>query len=299
MATFMLGQTCVRCAYPLQGLAPGAPCPECGFPADASGERTMQLRSADPDWVESLAGGMHDLCLAIWILGGGMVAVLVISLLIESLLGLNMGLLSNGGIGDYVLLAIAAAAMALHIRGCVRLWRWGHPEFAAAPWVRWVILLCGSAVPVLAGLQFVIVEQLIASGRSVSWAYMFLAQVVILAWFFALAAALEHYEKRTMLWTDGMAQRHRNVRKNLYGLIIVLLMAFWYRGGMGATGDPGLTLFGLAYLFMTFALVRVRDGIEEELVTGKALAIARAELAAPDAGSAHHEAAAAAATERA
>jgi hypothetical protein len=268
--------SCVRCEYCLEGLGDEARCPECGFPVAQSRERTGLLRSADPQWVERLWRGMQDLCWAIWGLAAGVVGMLVLALVTESL-GLRLGLMSRRGPGDFLLYAIGLAALALHIRGCARVAAAGHREYAAPPRVRWTVLACGAAMPVMVGLSFVLLDWLLAAGRPMQLLFTLLAQVVIMAWFFALAAALQHYEQRTATWSQNLAARHRNLRRNLYGVVFLLILFVWNVGMGRRVGDPGIGLFGLTYLLLTMAIARAGSAVRHEHLMGSTRELAREE----------------------
>ena len=130
--------------------------------------------------------------------------------------------------------------------------------------VRWAVRWCGVGLVVSAGMTVPGANAMPALPRAGAIAVDLAFQANALAFFFGLAALLEHYERRTRGWSPELAKKHRNVRKNLIGCIVLVALFDW-AAGKGGRGDWGVFFFGVVYMFMESMVRRVRTAVGAEL----------------------------------
>lgn len=99
---------CRSCGYNLRGLVPSGRCPECGTAIGFSLHGDL-LKYSDPNWVETLAGGM------IWIIAG-----LVVGLVLGIAVGVS-GAPRNGSL-------VTAATIASYLVSLVGYWKVTTPD---------------------------------------------------------------------------------------------------------------------------------------------------------------------------
>jgi hypothetical protein len=245
-------------------------CPECAVPVKRSRQRSMMLRSADLQWLAGVRQGLRSLDLAMMVLFVAVIAVVLLAILIVGL-RLNMpGVMTSGGVDDVLLLALGAVVAVLHVRGCLLIGMPTHADYMPRPWVVWALRVCGTALPLSAGATILLGSWLAGLPLLVMLGLFVLFQASALAFLFALAAVLEHLERRTRWWDAGLAGRHAGIRRNLYILAGLVVLIYWLPVVWPwlmlplRVDDWGLLLFGLSYLLFSSTVGRVRRAVEME-----------------------------------
>lgn len=261
---------CIRCGYELRGLAADSLCPECALPVARSLERSPLLRGADREWLAGVHAGAGRLHRAARILLGFVVGLLVIVIL--AVAADAVGVRVPIRLPDPLVRVLASGLMAvvawLHIIGCWRIAAPTHGGYAPPAWARLGVRICGIALPITVGLTVIVGGLMRGLPRPAQIATHVAFQFNALLFFFALAAVLEHLERRTPGWDDSLRRRHRNVRKNLWGVAILAALFYWAGRRGGGGGDWGLAVFGIAYLCMDGAIARVRRAVGLEWAVG-------------------------------
>lgn len=266
---------CLSCGYELGGLAAGALCPECAFPVARSLERSRLIRTADPAWVARVHCALGRLSWAmrtvLWF-GCGVIAVGLIGTVIEYVVGLRPSAVNTvESVVAVLAFLVLCAAAGLHVSGCLGLSAGTFGGFAAGPIPRNCLRIAGLLFPLCAGYTLLLGK---AMGSLPPWGVGVLRasfQAVSLAQLLALAAVLEALERGTASWNEALRQRHRNVRKNLYGLAVLIVLIFWSPvGSRGVAGGSwGESVFALAYLLMLIPVGRVRQSVGLERAIGE------------------------------
>jgi hypothetical protein len=254
--------SCIRCGYTLAGLPEDALCPECAYPARLSRDRSRLLRSADPQWLAQTSGGLRGLSISLYIIVGTII-LFVAFILVEEATGAPLGAGRNTGpVGVLLMLALVAAAL-IHIRGCILATRPTHPDYQFPAPIRQVFLLCGAALPVGVGVSMVFTTWFMRHPAA-ALAFTIAAQAGALAYLFALRSSLRHLEERTGRWSPRTEKSQRGAHRNLVIFTLVFLLLYWFGAAGRRSGDHGIVLIGLGYLFLSAAIPRVRDAIEVE-----------------------------------
>jgi hypothetical protein len=273
--------TCIRCGYDLAGLADDGVCPECALAVQRSRNRSHLLRSADQQWLVRIRRGLADTELAMTTLWVGIVALLFLVLTLHMLNVPLPGLLAQGGVDGALVLLLGVVVAALHIRGCVRLGLPTHGDDAPSVRVRMTLQACGILLPLTVGATMLQSMWIAGLWWPLRLTLLLFFQVNALAYFFALAATLEHLERRTRWWDKSLAWRHTGVRRNLYILIAIVLVVYWLPHIVPAltlplrAGGWGLLLFGFAYVVFSSAVARVRCEVGNEALVAVALDLAQ------------------------
>jgi hypothetical protein len=266
------GIRCIRCGSDLSGLADSAPCPGCSLAVLRSRHSPRLLRNADRTWVRTMRLGLRHLELAMEVVFAG-VLVLVLMVIAVSLLRINLpAAVRTGWVNQAFVAILLVVALALHVSAC---WRLGAAERSGeAPgplWrhgVRFAGLLMGAiaAVTVLKPEWLLQVER---PGRLVMYGGF---QALAMYFFFAVAAILEHVERRTLYWDRELQRRHRGTRRMLVVFIAIVVALYWVPVLTGrfvlpitiGTANWGMVLFGLVYMVFAGAVGRARSAAQAE-----------------------------------
>jgi uncharacterized integral membrane protein len=266
---------CIRCEYDLAGLADDAVCPECGLDVARSRERSRLLRGADVPWLQTLGRGLQDLewamSLAVAAFIGGIVLVIVVLLL-----GLAFDVERVFGFFGWpvflLMMAAAVLGLFLHIRGCVRISGSTHRDYDPGWSSRHAVRYGGCIFPFLAvAVGFTHSDPQVVLPPEMRNTIAAAMQLSALGFFFGLARTLHHLERHLPSWGETVRRRQRNVRKNLYGVVILVAFGWWLASRMpGPSGSGGLYWFSLAYMFMTSAVARTRREVAAEVAIATA-----------------------------
>lgn len=271
-------ERCIRCGYDLSGLPDEGACPECGLAVARSRDRSGLLRGADPRWLRLVARGLRDLELAMTILFGATVLLLV--LIVAHQVALSVWQVRAPKIVEAVVdvsaVLVLLGVTVAHIRGCVLATLASHGDYSAPAWVRAVVRTCGILLPLSIGGVFVLRSELAAYSGPAKMVIRTAIEINAVAFFFALAALAEHYERRTVAWNTDLRRRHRQVRINLGILIALLVVNAWIYWipvlGLLIAGVPAL-LLGAAYVLFASSVARVRAAVEMEHVIARELGV--------------------------
>jgi hypothetical protein len=261
---------CIRCGYDLAGLKTDGLCPECALPVARSRERVPLLRAADREWLRTVTRGLASLdralwCL-LWLLLAGVMSIFM-------LMGLeNSGLPSE--IGRWLgLVGAAAFVFMLVVAG---LWQgrgvWlisvpTHAEYSLPDHIRLCVRVCGIVLPVTGAVTLLQIGP--ALPRSSLIPVHLGCQVNALVYFLALAVGLRYFEERSAGWGAELQRKHRNLRKNLVGLAILVLLFDW-AAGRGGRGSWGEVFLGVAYVFFLHSTVgRTLKAVRLELAVAE------------------------------
>jgi hypothetical protein len=255
---------CIRCGYDLSGLGAESLCPECALPAAVSRERSPLLRGADREWLRGVAGGLRGIDRAMWAILGvlvGSIAITLLAVVIE--VALRVDVRGGAWIAAAWLAGLAAAA-ALHIMGCWRLTVATPSEYAPPVRARLVLRASGVALPVAAALVVLPHRLFPPMAPPARMGAVIGAQAIGVAFGLSLGRVMEHLERRTPGWSPALSRKHRNFRKNIWGVAVILVLF-----DLGARGRDveGLTqaVMGLMYMSMDSAVARVRRAAAGEL----------------------------------
>jgi hypothetical protein len=268
------GGECVSCGYRLDGLADDGACPECGLPIARTRQRSLLLRGADDRFLTQVHRGLVSLEAAMYLLlAAAGVALLFILLdpILRSILG-RPRLVWPQAVADVLVITLAGAAAAAHTAACALLGvsssRWDAPSTH----VRLGVLI-GGPLLVLAGAgTFYYRLQLATMFNPAHAVVRALIEATVLAVFFALAALLEHYQKRTIAWGAEPRLRYASLRRNLYFLIGAVLLQDWFLQLpllSGGTGGVPMMLLGIAYVLFVRPVARARSAVGMERIIGR------------------------------
>lgn len=275
-------ESCIRCEYDLTGLPQDGVCPECGVAVSLSRGRSLLLRGADREWLKGVRRGLHDLELAmtIPIIGlGVLLGLVLITIAVNLVFGLADPMVRWPRLVDVVLTGAMASVVVvlvgLHIRGCFYLTWQTHPDYSLDQPTALLARACGMVLLAGPAVTVLFSDEIAGLARG-QRAMLFLAlQATAMAFFFGYARVLRIYEERTAHAPEDLVKRYLNVRKNLIGVVVLILLTIWPRllispaMGFGAPGwDWGFGYLGLTYMFFVGVTARVRRAVDAELGAG-------------------------------
>lgn len=266
------GGVCVSCGYDLTGLPDSGVCPECALPVARSRARPTLLRGADPAWLARTHRGLSLTVAAMRVLLW-MIVTLLGALLLALVLGyLGADLDDVFGSTAFVIIYAGArlAATILHIRGTWLLTGDTFDGYAPSLRARAATRWAGILLPFCAGYGLMLGGSIAAMPRVAQLAVIVGFQLIATAYLIGLACCLEALQRRTPGWSPDHAKRYRNVRKNIYGVLILTALIYAMIPGPGRSpGDWGVGWFGLAYVLMCSAVTDVRDAAALELAISR------------------------------
>ncbi|MCZ6837236.1 MAG: hypothetical protein O7G85_15785 [Planctomycetota bacterium] len=258
---------CRQCGYNLQGLQPGANCPECATPVFQS-IRGDELHFCDPNWVTSLAKGTLFILIGILTTFGGGI-----------LFGVGIGVytaMSNGVINPNVIVSFSlvfALPSLLIIFGSWRLTAPdpgqtdSEPTLSARRLTRWCMMASVVAIPMkmmgndnaammgnpaaaistqAMALQFL---TLFAQGVTV------VGYVAALLYLTRLARRIPHpalaTQSRIVMWGYGIV----SFLGLVFGLVVLMMLPS-IMGGITGTGGTNIP-FGIVIFFSVGSMVTV------------------------------------------
>lgn len=263
------GGRCLTCDYDLTGLPDDGSCPECGLEVIRSRDRSKWLRGADVRWLGNIRRGLGDLELSMRLLFAGLVAIMLLLLMhffLINFAGIRAPRYVDTIVDSAALLLMLAAAL-IHLRGTFLVSMAANGDYGLPVWMRTVLRFSGILLPLSLAGVIVFRRELTLYPSPNFLAIRTAIEINALAFFWTLAAALEHYERRTVAWSVDRRIRHARVRINLGLLLVVLVINGWFFQipilGSTFAGVPML-LIGLAYLAFGSAVSRVRQEVQME-----------------------------------
>ena len=264
---------CLACGYDLAGLPASGDCPECALPIARSLDRPPLLRGADPGWLQRTHRGLSGLAAAMRVLLWVILVVvgsLIVDLLFRNVFGLDPGGVVHEAVLEFALFAALLASAVLHLRGTWLMTGGTFGGYAPPARARFIVRWTGLLLPFCGGSTFVWGSMVAGLPPKAQFAVAGVMQLVAVAYLLGLARLLEALERRTPDWSADHALRYRNVRKNIYGVLIIVALSYWFIGGPRRAGDWGGAWFGLAYVLMGQAVSRVRAAAGLELAIDRA-----------------------------
>jgi len=263
-----LAVVCVCCGYDLTGLPGAGVCPECALPIAKSLARSSLLRGADPAWLARTHRGLSLTAAAmrvfLWMILAALGAFGLVLLL--GSLGVDFGDVVGSTVVLLIYVRALLAATIFHLRGTWLLTGNTFGGYAPSLYARIAARWAGALLPFCAGYGLLLGDAVGVMPRAARLAVAAGCQVVATACLVGLARCLEGLGRRTSGWSPEHARRYRNVRKNIYGVLILAALMYLMGPGPGrGRGDWGIALFGLAYMLMGSAVARVRDAVALEL----------------------------------